>query len=305
VRATRLLKEPLVHFLLAGSALFVAFAYIAKENRNDASRRIVVESDRLLTFLQYNSRTLTPDGLEAGLDDLSVEELERLIDDFVREEALYRQARAVGLDTNDYALRQRIVRRLESINRMVVSSDIQLSEGDLEDYLAAHRDRYFVPPSITFTHVFFSVDRHGDDGADTLAHAKLEELNKARIPFHGAPSHGDRFLYHHNYVNRAADEVASHFGSAMQRELFAREANDTQWIGPFRSPYGYHLVMVTAKTDGYTPSLDEVRRRVEADAFQARVQAELDRITGSIVDGYEVELDEPLRTRVDVAERPK
>jgi hypothetical protein len=147
--------------------------------------------------------------------------------------------------------------------------------------------------------VYFSVDKHDAEDALALARGKLEELNRAHVPFHRAPSHGDRFLYHHNYVKTTADEVASHFGSAMQRELFARGASDALWIGPFRSAYGYHLVMVTDTSAGYDPPLEDVRRRIETDAYQARLEAELDLITSSLVSSYIVDLDDSLRVRLE------
>jgi hypothetical protein len=294
----KLLKEPLTHFLIVGCALFVLFELVIRDSPYGASKRIVVSDERLSAFLQYSSRAEVPDRME----DLPPEELEQLIDSFVREEVLFREAKALGLDTKDYAVRRQLVRRLESVNRMVVSSSIQLSERDLEDFLASNQDRYHVAATVTFTHVFLSLDRHGDQVALRLARAKLEELNRARVPFHRAPSHGDRFLYHQNYVKTAAEEIASHFGTEMRRELFDRNPNDALWIGPLRSPYGYHLVMVTNRSVGYDPPLEEVRRRVEADAYQERLEAELDRITSSLVDSYEIVVDEPLRNRLNPSE---
>ena len=81
----------------------------------------------------------------------------------------------------------------------------------------------------------------------------------------------------------------------MQAQLFAQDADEKIWRGPFRSLYGYHLVMVTRLTVGYVPSLAEVRRRVEQDAMQARMKKELDRISQSIVDAYEVEVVDVLK----------
>jgi hypothetical protein len=298
VSLKQLLKEPLTHFLLAGCALFIIFEYVGDTRTYDASRRIVVDGDRLLTYLQLGSNPLEPDRSELRLEDLTPEELARLIDDFVREEALYREATALGLDRNDAVFRRQLIRRLESVNQMVVSSGIQVSENDLATFLAEHEERYRLPPTITFTHVYFSVEKHGDAGARALALSMLEELNARHVPFHEAPARGDRFLYNSNYVHKAADEVRSHFGSAMQRELFAREPDAERWIGPFLSPYGYHLVLLTARTGGRTPSLDEVRLRVEADAFQTRVQEEVDRISRAIVESYDVVVDAELKARI-------
>ena len=278
-----------------GLVLFLAFDLISKDEQSDALNRIVVDRDRLLTFMQFRSKIFEADRIGDALDNLPEEELQKLIDDYVREEALYREAKALNLDKNDYTSRRRLIRQLEFINQGFISSSITLSEMDLQGHLDAHNDRYYVPPKITFTHVFFNADKRGEDSAHALALAKLDELNESQVPFHKALSHGDRYLYHRNYVNKEADEIASHFGPAMQKQLFALDANDKIWHGPFHSPYGSHLVMVTRHTTGYAPPLKEVRQRVEQDAIQARLKLELDRINQSIVDAYEVEVVDALK----------
>jgi len=284
----RLLREPLLHFLAIGFGLFAVFGYISRDERSEPASHIVVDRDRLVTFMGYRSRGPQTGRAEDLLDSLSKGELQSLIAEYVREEALYREAKALSLDRSDYSLRRRLIRQLEFINQGLISPTIALSESDLLDYLEARKDRYYVPSKITFTHVFFNRDKHGDTQALALARRKLHALNESRVPFHAALSHGDRFLYHRNYVSKDADEIASHFGSTMQEKLFAGGADSQLWQGPFRSAYGYHLVMVTRLQAGYHPSLAEVHQRVAQDAMQSRLKAELDRVAQSIVDAYEV-----------------
>lgn len=291
----RLLKEPLLHFLVMGLVLFAAFRFVSNEEQSDALNRIVVDRDRLLTFMQNRARIFGAERFEEILDNLPEDELQALIDDYVREEALYREAKALNLDKNDYTSRQRLIRQLEYINQGFISSTIALSESEVQDFLSTHQERYYVLPKVTFTHVFFNADSRGEDESQALALAKLDELNESQVPFHKALSHGDRYLYHRNYVNKEADEIASHFGSAMQRQLFVEEASDKIWRGPFRSPYGFHLVMMTKRTAGYAPPLEEVRQWVEQDAIQARLKMELDRINQFIVEAYEVEIIDVLK----------
>ena len=298
----RVLKEPLVHFLLVGFILFVVFDSLS-ENAAEAPKRIVVDDDALVAFLQSRSRVFAPESFKARLDSLPAGELERLIDDFVRQEALYREAKALGLHEKDFGVRQRMISQLEFINQGVVSSAIELSDDDLEDYLERNEQRYFEPATITFTHVFLSSERHGDETAQKRAQATLKELNGAPsgnpVPFHVAPAHGDRFLFHQNYVNQDASEVKSHFGNEMQQQLFALQPDDKTWRGPFRSPYGYHLVLVTKQTDLYLPSFEELRRRLEMDAYRARLDEELRQIENSVIRGYSAEIDDALTERLE------
>ncbi len=275
-----------------GILIFLVFGSVTE----DESNRITVDRESLLTFIQYRSKTFDRARIEEALDNLPEAELQTLIDDYTLEEALYREAKALRLDEQDYSLRQGLIRKLEFMNEGIISSTTKLSDAELQRYMETNKARYYVPAKTTFTHVFFNAKTHGEETAEALARAKLESLNDSGIPFHEAPSHGDRFLYHRNYVNKAADEIASHFGSDLQEQLFEFEADDTVWRGPLRSTYGFHLVMVTKQTPGYAPSLEDVRGRVELDAAQDRLKPEMDRINQAILDSYDVEIIGDLTT---------
>jgi hypothetical protein len=72
-----------------------------------------------------------------------------------------------------------------------------------------------------------------------MARQQLDALNQQKTPFHRATGFGERFLYHRNYVRKEADFIASHFGELMQAAVFDLPVSDTQWQGPYQSPYGY------------------------------------------------------------------
>ena len=124
------------------------------------------------------------------------------------------------------------------------------------------------------------------------------------VAFSDAPQHGDRFLYHVNYVERTPDYIASHFGLPMAKALFELEPNEFVWRGPFDSPYGVHLVLLTTSEPGRDPELAELEGRVREDATRARIREETDAAITDIVDSYEVRvLYEPQpSTAADAAE---
>jgi hypothetical protein len=223
-------------------------------------------------------------------------EIDELIDEYIREEALYREATALGLDKNDYVLRQRLIQKLEFATRGFVSGKSPPSQALVERYFKDHAETYYVEPQITFTHVFFEEgERDGSTGA-ARARQALRALNDAAIPFAAAPAHGDHFLYHVNYVARMPGYVASHFGSKMAQELFALEVDERTWQGPLRSVHGHHLVMVTRQAAGHQPSLEEVAVRVAGDAKQATLDSETAAEIQRIIDAYEVEITGSLRS---------
>jgi hypothetical protein len=284
----KLLTEPLLHFLLIGVGLFVLFKFAASDDASYDENVIVVDRSTLLTYVQFRARAFEQGGAAAFLDKLQGDELERLIDDYVREEALYRQAVALGVDANDYVIKRRMIQSVEFITHGFVTAAVDLGEEDIETFFEANKDDYYIAPYVTFTHVFFEKDRRGADAALALAEAELAELNARRVLFTKAPEHGDRFPYFLNYVERDPEFVASHFGPKAAEEIFAVEPDGALWQGPFESPYGYHLVLLTRKVEGRYPDLEEVRERVRSDAERVEIETMQDKATQAIVDTYEV-----------------
>ncbi len=284
----RFLREPLLHFLLAGLGLFVLFG-VVNPGENDSDPNVVlVDRDALLTFIQYRIKAFNPALAEQKLDAMSGEELDQFIDDYVREEVLHREALLLGLDEDDYVIRRRLVQKLEYITEGFAEGSADVDEAAVQRYFDANKADYFVEPFVTFTHVFFQTEDRPREQAQALAKKELAKLNRDGVPFSDAPQHGDRFLYHVNYVERTPDYVGSHFGPAMARALFDLEPNEFVWRGPFDSAYGVHLVLLTTNEPGREPELAELRDRIHEDARRAMVREETESAIAEVVEAYDV-----------------
>ncbi len=282
------LKEPLVHFLAAGLGLFVLFGIVNRDRPNADPNVVIVDQDALLTFVQYRIKAFNPTLAEKKLNSLSDDELQRLIDDYVREEVLHREALQLGLGEDDYVIRRRLVQKLEFITEGFAEAGAGVDQAALHRYFDANKGDYYVEPFVTFTHVFFETEDRPREQAYALATKKLTELNRKGVTFADAPQHGDRFLYHVNYVERTPELVASHFGVPMAKALFELEPNDLIWRGPFDSPYGVHLVMLTTSEPGRDPELSELEERVREDARRAMIREETEAAIADIVGTYDV-----------------
>lgn len=287
----KLIREPLVHFLAIGLGLFALYGFVAPDDEDLGGKTIIVDRNALLTFVQFRSKAFNPEIAAARLDALSESELKLLVDDFVREEALHREALALGMDANDYVIKQRLIQSIQFITNGFVTAAVDVSDDDVADYYEANKDDYYVDPYVTFTHVFFSSDRQGAEQAHALAEAKLTELNEARVPFSESTRHGERFLYNVNYVERTEDFIGSHFGRAMARAVFELETNDETWQGPFESAYGYHVVMLTKRTEGSYPPLAEISESVRDDALRIAINEQNELAVQAIVDTYDVRMN--------------
>ena len=284
------LKQPLVHFLLIGAGLFLLFEWTGDPANVVDARTVVVDREMLHTFMQYRAKAFNEALVEQMVADLTPEEFDRLVDDLVREEVLYREALAMNLEQEDYIIKRRLIQKMEFITTGFITALANLSDDDVAAYYEANKEDYFVEPFVTFTHVFFSNERHGSEQAQALARQKRDVLNETNVAFNDGSRHGDRFLYHSNYVERVPEFVASHFGGSMAQSVFDLTPSDRQWYGPFESPYGFHLVMLTHKEEGRYPDLDEIRARVQDDAQRAFIRDQSEAAIQAIIDGYDVRL---------------
>lgn len=278
-----LLRDPLLHFVVLGLGLFLLYQFSDQQAGDD---EILIDRDALLRHLQYQSVAFDRAQFELFLDDMSARETADLIVEAAREEILYREALAMGLDRDDYIIRSRLVQKLRYLAEGFAGDAGVLSEEDIEVYFEANRDNYVFDPFITFTHVFFNAERRGWDEARELAEAKLQELNNGPVPFDESSAHGDRFPYFVNYIERPPQLIASHLGGEMSDELFQFPADEARWRGPFESRFGTHLVLITDQQPRRMPDFDEVRDRVAADAQAARDRDLTDAAIDEIVARY-------------------
>ncbi|MEM7366060.1 MAG: peptidylprolyl isomerase, partial [Pseudomonadota bacterium] len=180
------------------------------------------------------------------------------------------------------------ITQLDYINQASFYEGIVVSDADITRYFQDHQDRYREPPRMTFTHVFFSSDRHADP--ETIALERKESLNKEQVPFHLGTSYGDHFLYHRNYVGKTYDEVASHFGSGFADAVFELSKRQ-QWEGPVVSEYGQHLVMIGDRIAARVPPLEEVAGRIRDDLLLERVEQKRNQFFEQALARYDVEIE--------------
>ncbi len=283
------IRDPLVHFVILGVLLFAVHEGVAPSAGADEGQRIVVDRNALLTFMQYRSNAFESEFFGTQLETLSEPALQRLTDDYVREEALYREALAMGLDRSDYIIRQRLVQKLEFLLEDMAGTLEEPSRAQLDAFYSEYRADYIEPSVYTFTHVYFDAEVRGDETAHVAAEAAIEMLIAEKAGFSDATRFGDRPLYFRNYVERTRDFVASHLGEGFIAALDALEPSDTVWRGPFASPFGWHVVLMTGRRVARLPHLDEIEPRVAEDFRRLRLErARSDAVT-NLVAGYVID----------------
>ena len=211
-------------------------------------------------------------------------ELDRLVEDFVREEVLYREALALGLDLADLVVRRRLVQKMEVL---AFAGSASLGDGGVMGYFLAHREEYRLPERVSFAHVFFSgAARGGRVAAD--ARGVLAGLRRAGAA--GAAGVGDPPVVASPVTAAERREVADRFGAGFADAVFALEPGT--WAGPVASAHGQHLVLVSEHAGGRLPELAEVSGRVAADMDAERRAGAVDALYARLRRRYEVTLED-------------
>lgn len=286
----KLFREPLVQFLAIALLLFGGERWINAEDYAYDQYRIEVGESELLQFMQQRAKTFKPDQAVAALARLKPQDRQRLVDDYVREEVLFREAMALNLDSNDPIIRRRLIQKMDYLAQGFYDQAEPLTEEDLRSYYAQNQQDYKKAAEATFTHVFISAQNRGGTEAQAMAAGLLKQLNTEKVPFENASRYGERFLYNRNYVNREDDEIASHFGASFQQQVFAFDS-EQQWQGPVQSDHGWHLVLLVKNTDAYTPAFEQVSAAVLADR-QRQQQRDIKRqAIDKLIAKYQIETE--------------
>ena len=286
----KIIREPLFQFLLIAFALLLAEHLINGSSQIDDQYHIRVDDQVLVQYLQLRAKTFDQVEAVRVLNAMSAEGRQQLVDDYIREEVLFREALALNLDNNDQLVRRRLVQKMEYVAQGFYDDIPVPAEADLRAFYQQNLERYRKAPEITFTHVFIAAKE--DEIADTKAAAVklLEQLNRGRVPFENAPRYGARFLFNRNYVNREASEITSHFGETFQRQLFSLQVTDS-WQGPLLSNYGWHLVLIKRSAPSYIPNFEQLSATVLADVQRNQHQARLRKAINQLIAQYKITIE--------------
>ena len=263
------LREPLVHFLVAGALVFAVY-----ELANPPSGRPTQTDQVVLT--KDDLRQLAVMWLAQGRETPTVDDMKALAEQRVREEILSREAVALDLDKNDEIINRRLAQKMDFLAADVAALQ-EPDEGELRAWYTANTDRFAMPPRVSFRHLYFSFDRGaGAQEAATAALVKIVGLSSAEAV---AMAAADRFMLRDYYGERTPEQIAKEFGSDFAAALF--RLNVGSWQRPIRSGYGWHLVWVDAIEPGRVPAfeeihpdiksawLDERQREIKQEAFGA------------------------------------
>lgn len=281
----KLLREPLLHFVVLGGLLFAVHASLQRGRAGAAAdpQRTVHVTARELDWLKetWSRQWQRPP---------TTDELEGMLADYVKEELLAREARALGLDENDTIVRRRLAQKLTFLLEDSLRA-AEPSDDDLTRVYEASPALWERPARLSLRQIYFSRERRGEQARNDAIQV-LGDLSRA-APSADAAGSGDGSLLPAELTNLDEGAVASQFGPEFARAVFALEPG--AWQGPIASAYGLHLVRVTEKTLAQRRSFAEARPQV-LDEWRRVQQKEADeRSFAELLKKYELVVDDSVR----------
>ena len=222
------IKDPSVHFALIGALLFGVNSLFQGGDAEN-SEEILITQQRIAHLAAVFER-----GWQRPPQQ---EELQGLIDDFIREEVLYREAVKMGLDKDDTVIRRRLRMKMEFLAKDLINA-IEPNEQVLKSYYQQHIDKYTLPARYSFEQIFLDGEQRREVAED--ARILLTKLTAGADP----QKLGDSNLLQRSFKEISSERIDRLFGSDFSLQLLDLPAHD--WIGPLTSAYGEHLVRITS-----------------------------------------------------------
>ncbi len=276
----KLLREPLIHFIFIGATIYVLFGLFAEPELQETDNKIVVSSSEIEVFkTSWQKRWNRPP---------TDNELDGVIQQYIRETVLYRQALSMGLDKNDTVIRRRLAQKMKFLVEDLATM-LDPDDQTLQAWFDDNKKRFQTPPRYTFTQIFFDPDKRGDatlTDAETVKASLLANSDTLK----SVSEIGDGLMLQDYYPEKTPLEIRKQFGNGFTQSLM--ELSAEQWHGPILSGYGVHLIYIEMIVPVTTPTLAAIRDQVKSQWLDEQRQSLNKKFYAKLVDNYDIVIEE-------------
>jgi hypothetical protein len=280
----RALKEPLLHFLVAGAALFAAYAWMNRAADNPSAAKA-----QQLRFGAGDVAWLAENWTTQWRRPPTHDELRGLITDYVNELLLAREARALGLEDNDVIVRRRLAQKLTFLIEDTLRR-AEPSDAELQRFYAANVQRFRSDARISFRHIYFSPQHRVDARSDATDALRLLLEEGGSLP---TAQLGDRLLLALDFHDETEQSISGAFGAGFARAVFSLKPG--VWSGPIESGYGLHLVRVSTLQEVRLRPFSEMRERVVEEWRREEEKSAKERYLAELRKKYDLVADDAIK----------
>ncbi len=256
IKVKRLFSEPLIQFIILGVILYLINMYV--QNKSDAeARKIIVDNEMIgQLILKYKIQT-------GALPNK--QQLDAMIENYIKDEISYREAKKMGLDKEDEIIRRRLIQKFDFLQSDLTETKSP-TEDELKQFYENNPSLFQTDSTVSFSHIFYSKDNSTDSIAKQRALDVLNGLKSGDLK--RAPEKGDRFPLQYDYTDQSNLDIQQNFGNKpILKALFSLPIDN--WSGPVQSGYGWHLIYISERDSmtaiPYAFKEEEVKIKYEED----------------------------------------
>ncbi len=258
------MRKRILIFLIAG---FLIYLIDVALNPDEDNKDIYI-SDQELTSL------ITAWKSQVGRDPTD-EEIVKIINNLVEEEILYREALLLGLDKEDRIIKRRLAQKITFLKQETLLENP--NQEALKLFYNENKEKYFIQPSYSFTHLFFTKETDYEGRSIQALQGLLADKT---------PIDSDPFLLGKNFIDKTTEEIARNFGNDFIAAFANLELN--KWSGPFESSFGNHLVLLRDHKEGFYPPFNEIKDQVLHDYFMQAKENAINKYINDVKSEYRI-----------------
>jgi peptidyl-prolyl cis-trans isomerase C len=275
----KIVHEPLVHFLLLGALIFFTYNLISDNPTGASSNRFEVDAGTI--------QQLKDSWAKQWQRPPTAQELVGLIENHIREEVLYREAIAMGLDQDDIIIRRRLAQKMEFLSADL-AMQAEPTDLQLQTFLTENLEQFMDPARVSFRHVYFNLDKRGQSAT---ADAKALRSTLMAADVGNDTVFGDRFMLDSEYTLESEREIAGLFGQQFAADIMTLDPGE--WTGPIASGLGLHLVHISERVPARLPEFINIREKVRNEYLFEQRTAVDEAVYQSLKGRYEITVDMP------------
>lgn len=273
-KLTALLKSPLTHFSVMGFLLYVIYFLMNPSLNGATAEAYTIEVSA--TDIRYLEDRFE----QRMMRRPTVQEVEDMIDQHVRDEIYYREALRLGLGGDDSLIRRRMRQKLDFI-LLDTAELIAPDHAELRQYMLQHAARYMAPAQVSFHQVYLG-EVSGFDYEDIVA-----QLNDGR--FEAIPPRG--LMLQDSYQAIPLEVVDRRFGANFAEMLVKLPIGS--WQAPIQSGFGAHAVRLVEYEPPGLPNLEAQYDGVLQDWLADKTTHMKEEIYRDISSNYEILIESP------------
>jgi PPIC-type PPIASE domain len=254
-------KEPITHFILASLLIFAVNYWTS-----GSQKEVIVINSQVRDYL-VNAHE------ELRLKTLSEAEIAEVVENYIREEVLYREAYKRGLDKSDSRMRRNMIRKIYGL---LAGKVPEPTEQNLRVFFNNNPEKFYQPATFVLNQVYFKDPSAIPDDISII-------LGKDE----GTSEIGDTMMDFGRIIKNATPQlIARNFGSEAAKAVLS--AKDTRWFGPFQSRYGVHFFRIQERVPASQWAYEDVSSNLPYLWRRAQIEKMMDDEFETISLGYQV-----------------